>query len=274
MRAPSYWSYESCGTPGSLFTSLAYWRVQSTPPAAPASPPCDGCPLLAENLELRQQAGYWKEHASTGFLTPHQNSRPEIEQLRAQLRPPRTPTLWPQGRNRPPPTHPTRLPVSLPPSPHAPVANNAVRSSPPRRDYRHLPVVLEDLELPADQQQCPNCGQPFAYRFPAPRTVNCWRSKSVLTACVVIVGTAIAPPAVAAAGQVLSAHPLPPNSSPKVNWECPSGSPCCWTSLPSAGPRSGSSPTSPVTAWTCRPVRSPMVSSGWCACSNLSTRLW
>src|SRR5271166_3980365 len=55
--------------------------------AHPATPPprCDVCPLLAENLELRQQAGYWKsmhQRACTR-LTELQD---ELEHLSAQLR--------------------------------------------------------------------------------------------------------------------------------------------------------------------------------------------
>ena len=93
--------------------------VQSTPPA-PASPPCDGCPLLSENLELRQQAGYWKRACINGL--PHaspEHAQAEIEQLRAQLRL-RERQLF--GRKaEPAPTHPpdqaTGISSSEPPRP-------------------------------------------------------------------------------------------------------------------------------------------------------------
>ena len=36
------------------------------------------------------------------------------------------------------------------------------RPGPKRRDYAHLPAVEQALELPAEQQRCSSCGQPFA----------------------------------------------------------------------------------------------------------------
>jgi transposase len=36
------------------------------------------------------------------------------------------------------------------------------KRGPKRRDYSHLPVVEQVVELPADQQCCARCGQPFA----------------------------------------------------------------------------------------------------------------
>ena len=41
------------------------------------------------------------------------------------------------------------------------VASNAV-GRPKRRDYSHLPAVVEDKVLPPDQCHCSRCGQPFA----------------------------------------------------------------------------------------------------------------
>src|SRR5262249_28624531 len=56
-----------------------------------------------------------------------------------------------------------------PPPPPRPRGQQRGRPSPPRRDYRHLPVVVQELELPADQQRCPHCGQPLA---PFPGTAD------------------------------------------------------------------------------------------------------
>jgi transposase len=36
------------------------------------------------------------------------------------------------------------------------------RPGPKRRDYSHLPAVVHDVELPADQRRCSDCGCPFA----------------------------------------------------------------------------------------------------------------
>src|SRR5436190_14209793 len=133
--------------------------LESVSPAT-SWPPCEACPLRAENLELRQQAGYWKtmhQRACTR-LTELQG---ELEHLRAQLRL-RERQLF--GRKaEPAPTQTPDQATVLPPSePPRPCGQQRGRPSPPRRDYRQLPVVVRELELPADQQQCPQCGQPFA----------------------------------------------------------------------------------------------------------------
>ena len=84
----------------------------------------------------------------------------ELEQLRAQLRL-RERQLF--GRKAEPasahpPDQATVMPSSESPRP---CGQQRGRPSPPRRDYSHLPVVLQELELPADQQQCTQCGHPF-----------------------------------------------------------------------------------------------------------------
>src|ERR1700677_2181514 len=129
--------------------------------AHPAAPPlrCDVCPLLAENLELRQQAGYWKSmHQRAGTRVTELQA--ELELLRAQLRL-RERQLFARKADPAPPHPPDQSTVLPAPEPPRPCGQQRGRPSPPRRDYSHLPVVLQDLELPADQQQCPHCGQPF-----------------------------------------------------------------------------------------------------------------
>lgn len=85
----------------------------------------------------------------------------ELEQLRAQLRL-RERQLF--GRKaEPAPAHTLdQATVRSDPEPPRPCGQQRGRPSPPRRDYNHLPVVLQEQELPADQQQCSRCGQPFA----------------------------------------------------------------------------------------------------------------
>jgi transposase len=85
----------------------------------------------------------------------------ELEHLRAQLRL-RERQLF--GRKaEPAPAHTLdQATVLHAPEPPRPCGQQRGRPSPPRRNYSHLPVVLQELELPADQQQCPQCGQPFA----------------------------------------------------------------------------------------------------------------
>ncbi len=92
----------------------------------------------------------------------------ELEHLRAQLRL-RERQLFGRKAEHAPAHPPDQATVTSPPEPPRPRGQQRGRPSPPRRDDGHLPVVLQDLELPADQQQCPHCGQPFA---PFPGTAD------------------------------------------------------------------------------------------------------
>ena len=126
--------------------------------AATPLPPCDACPLRAENLELRLQAGYGKTmHQRAGTrLTELQD---ELEHLRAQLRL-RQRQLF--GRKAEPAYRPDQATVHPPLQPPRLCGQQRGRPSPPRRDYSHWPVILQELQRPADQQPGPQCGQPFA----------------------------------------------------------------------------------------------------------------
>src|SRR5271165_3472906 len=121
-------------------------------PLPSSLPHCDLCPLLAENLGLRQQAGYWKSmhQRACARLTELQA---ELEHVRAQLRL-RERQLF--GRKaEPAPAHPPdQATVLTDPEPPRPCGQQRGRPSPPRRDYRHLSVVFEVRELPANQQKC------------------------------------------------------------------------------------------------------------------------
>lgn len=82
----------------------------------------------------------------------------EIEQLQAKLRL-REHQLF--GRK----TEATTASPDTPGDTHTPCkrprGQQRGQPGPTRRDYSHLPVVLEDCELPHEQQHCPDCGQPF-----------------------------------------------------------------------------------------------------------------
>jgi transposase len=132
--------------------------IEASPPGTPPLG-CAVCPLLAENRELRQQAGYWKSMHQRA-CTRLTELQADLEQVRAQRRL-RERQLF--GRKaEPAPAHPPDQATVTPPrEPPRPRGQQRGRPSPPRRDYSHLPVVLQELELPADQHQCPQCGQPF-----------------------------------------------------------------------------------------------------------------
>src|SRR5262245_12842159 len=134
--------------------------VPSYPPcAAPALPdgPCPVCPRLAIEFEPWRQAGYWKAMHDRAVqreaLLQH-----EIEQLRAQLRL-REQQLF--GRK-------TEAGAAATPPAPSPAATPRRRGQQPgrpgprRRDHSHLPAVVEDHVLPAEQCRCRRCGRPFA----------------------------------------------------------------------------------------------------------------
>lgn len=182
-------------------------------------PSCNPCPLLAENLELRQQAGYWK--------TMHQRActrltelQAELEHVRAQLRL-RERQLF--GRKAEPArlTRLIRLPSSPPPNHPAPAANNAV--GPVR--HAATTAIYPSSSRNWNCQPTSNCVRSAVSRSPrflVLPTANSLRSKSTPTAAV-IAGTAIAPLAGAVASQASSPQRAPPSLSRKVNWEYPSG---------------------------------------------------
>lgn len=91
----------------------------------------------------------------------------QIDLLQAQLRL-RERQLFGQ-KAEPAPAKADSLPdAPVPPQPR-PRGQQRGCPGPKRRDYSHLPAVTEDLELPADQQHCPQCGQPFV---PFPTTAD------------------------------------------------------------------------------------------------------
>ena len=129
----------------------------------PAALPCLSlaCPCRAQLLELRQQVGYWR--------AMHQNAvarctdaQQEIEQLRAQLRL-RERQLF-ERKSEKSRTPSLSAPVTMPP-PKRPRGQQRGRPSPARRSHDHLPAVEESLDIPAAQQHCPRCGQPW-HSFP------------------------------------------------------------------------------------------------------------
>jgi transposase len=116
--------------------------------------------LRRENLELRHQAGYWK-----GMHAQACRRLAELQQDVAQLR----------GENRQlqaqqfgrPSERQSRQDRSnelddpaATPSPR-PRGHQRGQPGPQRRDYRHLPVREETVELPAAARVCPHCGLPL-----------------------------------------------------------------------------------------------------------------
>jgi transposase len=87
------------------------------------------------------------------------DAQQEIEQLRAQLRLRERQLFERKSEKTRTPTETTSAPAPLPPK--RPRGQQRGRPSPSRRRHDHLPVVEEPLHIPADQQHCSRCGQPW-----------------------------------------------------------------------------------------------------------------
>jgi transposase len=121
--------------------------------------------LHRDNLELRQQAGYWKSmHARvlerfTVLEQQNDHLRGEVARLNAQLFGQKSEKHSAKDRSNDlngldddDAGDPKLKPVKRP------------RQGPQRRDFSHLPVREQLVELPEAEQVCPRCGQPWRER--------------------------------------------------------------------------------------------------------------
>ena len=148
-------------------------RLAACPPAhsssaepvcsAPPLPqgPCPVCPRLEQEFEPFRQAAYWKAMHHRA-LDREAQLQAEIDQLKALLRL-REQQLFGRKTETAAATAP-----STPDATRAAVANRRPRGQqrgrpgPSRRDYSHLPAVVEDHDLPPDRCRCTRCGLPWA----------------------------------------------------------------------------------------------------------------
>lgn len=117
--------------------------------------------LQRENLELRQQAGYWKaQHARA--VQRHHQLEAEVERLQGANRQLQSQLF---GRQSEKSTSADRRNVldgeqedTATPRQRG---QQPDRPGPKRRDYRHLPVRDDVRELPPQQRICPQCQRPL-----------------------------------------------------------------------------------------------------------------
>ena len=114
--------------------------------------------LRRENLELRQQAGYWKGmHAQA--VRRIAALEQDVEQLRGQNRQLQAQAFGRQSEQSPARDRSNHLEGETDPTAaRPPRGQRRGCPGPQRRDYSHLPVVTEERVLPAEQQVCPTCG--------------------------------------------------------------------------------------------------------------------
>src|SRR3954471_20158099 len=121
--------------------------------------------LQRENLELRQQAGYWKSRHrdALGRITALEQNVEHLEgekrQLQADLFGRRSETQPRHDRSQD-----WADPQDDSQGPQRKRGQQPKNPGPRRRDYSHLPAREEVLELPPEHCVCPRCGRPLLRR--------------------------------------------------------------------------------------------------------------
>ena len=116
--------------------------------------------LRRENLELRQQAGYWKgRHAQACRHLAELEQ--QVDQLRGENRQLQTQQFGRPSEKQSRQDRSNELDDPAETAPPRPRGHQRGRPGPQRRDYSHLPVREETVELPEAERCCPHCGLPL-----------------------------------------------------------------------------------------------------------------
>ena len=116
--------------------------------------------LRRENLELRQQAGYWRSrHAdAVGRITALEQ---ENEQLRGEIRKLQAERYGRRSEKQSCSDRSNELHDPTDDQPRRRRGRQPDQDAPRRRDYSHLPIREQTLDLSKQQQVCPHCGKPL-----------------------------------------------------------------------------------------------------------------
>jgi transposase len=116
--------------------------------------------LRQENLELRQQAGYWKGmHAQACRRLAELEQ--QVDQLQGENRQLQAQQFGRPSEKQSRQDRSKELDDPAEAAPPRPRGHQRGRPGPQRRDYRHLPVREETVELPEARRRCPHCGLPL-----------------------------------------------------------------------------------------------------------------
>ena len=121
--------------------------------------------LQRENLELRQQAGYWQSMHARAIQRLNEVQQ-ELELLRGEIRQLKANLFGRKSEKQSCKDRSNELedPEETASKPKRHRGQQANRPAPKRRDYSHLPARIQKIELPPEQCHCPDCGQPLKLR--------------------------------------------------------------------------------------------------------------
>src|SRR5438132_1804244 len=140
--------------------------LTASPPSptcsAPPIPdgPCPVCPRLAQEFEPWRQAAYWKAQHQRA-LQREAGLKQRVAELEALVRL-REQQLFGRKTETTAATAPGQAPNGAEAPRRRPRGQQRGRPGPRRRDYAHLPAVIEERAIPGAECYCRRCGRCFA----------------------------------------------------------------------------------------------------------------
>jgi transposase len=116
--------------------------------------------LRRENLELRQQAGYWQSR-HTAAVRRLATLEQKNEHLGAEIRKLQAERFGRRSEKQSASDRSNELEDPADAKPKRPRGRQPGQAAPPRRDYSHLPLREDFIDLPEAERMCPHCGLPL-----------------------------------------------------------------------------------------------------------------
>jgi transposase len=116
--------------------------------------------LRRDNLELRQQAGYWRSR-HTDAVRRIAALEQENEQFCGEIRKLQAERFGRRSEKQSRSDRSNELEDPADAKPKRPRGRQPGQPAPRRRDYSHLPAREQFLDLPEAEQVCPDCGRPL-----------------------------------------------------------------------------------------------------------------